>query len=112
MSVKVNVRLPDEMHATLKQISEADGCTLSDAIIGAITDGLHVEPYVKVSSAPRSPLQVAATIPTVTTAAKLPVPGGSTFPTLTLDTATGHVSQYKRPSHAANCRCGMCQSKS
>jgi predicted transcriptional regulator len=60
MSVKIAVRLPDEMHAKLMQIAEADGCTLSDAIVGAITDGLHVEPYVKVSSAPRAAISNAA----------------------------------------------------
>ena len=109
------------MHAKLMQIAEADGCTLSDAIVGAITDGLHVEPYVKVSSSPRAAIsnaadqraikqrresadrdiahnmptkarQVAAAVPNVKVASQLPPP-----------------ATYQRPSHAANCQCGVCK---
>jgi hypothetical protein len=54
MSTKVNVRLPDALHATIMETAKSQGVTLTAVIVGTLNTGLGLQP---------APASLAAMVP-------------------------------------------------
>lgn len=98
MSVKIAVRLPDEMHTKISQIASESDRTVSAVILEALDAGL-IHGYAgqgialpTITPAIRKAHQVASPVSNVTTAAQLPP-----------------QHNYERPKHAESCHCYSCR---
>lgn len=95
MSVKVAIRVPDELIARLDEVAERDGTTRTAAIVNALWGAVARPEDRKRSQHPRA-ASVAASIPSVLPASSLPLASNI---------------RYDRPVHDPTCKCGMCTAK-